>query len=65
MIDKTLDVRFTSEFATNKMKNKTNNLFSIFFVKNFETIFFLNLQGATSDRNLRFSYIFIFLFNEL
>ena len=65
MLDKTLDVRFTSEFATNKMKNKTNNLFSIFFVKNFETIFFLNLQGATSDRNLRFSYIFISLFNEL
>lgn len=64
MIDKTLDVRFMSEFATNKMKNKTNNLFSIFFVKNFETIF-LEFVGATSDRNLRFSYIFISLFNEL
>lgn len=64
MIDKTLDVRFMSEFATNKMKNKTNNLFSIFFVKNFETIF-LEFAGATSDRNLRFSYIFISLFNEL
>ena len=46
MIDKTLDVRFTSEFATNKMKNKTNNLFSIFFVKNFETIF---LEFAGGD----------------
>lgn len=64
MIDKTLDVRFMSEFATNKMKNKTNNLFSIFSLKILKQ-FFLNLQGATSDRNVRFSYIFISLFNEL
>ena len=46
LIDKTLDVRFMSEFATNKMKNKTNNFFSIFFVKNFETIF---LEFAGGD----------------
>ena len=64
MIDKTLDVRFMSEFATNKMKNKTNNFFQ-FFSLNILKQFFLNLQGATSDRNLRFSYIFISLFNEL
>lgn len=47
MIDKTLDVRFMSEFATNKMKNKTTKFFfSIFFVKNFETIF---LEFAGGD----------------
>lgn len=45
MIDKTLDVRFMSEFATKKMKNKTNNFFSIFFVKIFETIF-LEFSGG-------------------
>ena len=46
MIDKTLDARFMSEFATNKMKNKANNFFSILFVKNFETIF---LEFAGGD----------------
>lgn len=63
MVDKTLDVRFMSEFATNKMKNKTIcfQFFSLKILKQF----FLNLQGETSDRNLRFSSIFISLFNEL
>ena len=64
MIDKTLDVRFMSEFATNKMKIKQTICFQFFSLKILKQ-FSLNLQGETSDRNLRFSSIFISLFNEL
>lgn len=46
-----------------KWKIKQTIFFQFFSLKILKQ-FFLNLQGATSDRNLRFSYIFIDFFVE-